>query len=121
MRDEIPGAAFEHEPERIDRALDDDAALPVADPRPAALPDGASRARQVRHGVLGAKPAARVEVEEPRGARRPLLQLLRERREQLEARGRELAAEAELGGRPGIPAAKSASASSPVSPVRRVR
>ena len=99
MRDEIPGAALQHEPERVDRALDDSAALPIPDPRPVPLPDGGRELRQMRHGVLRAKPAARVEMEEPRRARRPLLQLLRKRRQQLEARGRELTAEAELGGR----------------------
>src|SRR4029077_2264563 len=35
-RDQIPGPALEHETERVDRALDDVALLPVPDPRPAA-------------------------------------------------------------------------------------
>ena len=57
----------------------------------------------MRHAVLGAKPAARVEVEEPRGARGALLELVRERREHLQPGCRELAAETELGRRPRAP------------------
>ena len=55
----------------------------------------------MRDAVLRPEPAARVEVEEPRGARRPLLQLRRQRGEQLQPRRRELAAEPELRGRTG--------------------
>ena len=54
----------------------------------------------MRDAVLGAEPAAGVEVEEALRARRPFLELGRERREHLQARGRELAAESQLDGRP---------------------
>ena len=49
------------------------------------------------YAVLLAKPAARVDVEELRGSPGPLLQLGRQRGEQLQPRGRELTAEPELG------------------------
>ena len=55
----------------------------------------------MRNAVLRPEPAARVEVEEPLRARGPLLELGRERGEHLQARGGQLAAEAELGRRPG--------------------
>ena len=51
----------------------------------------------VRDAVLLAKPAARVDVEEPRGAAGALLQLGGQRGEELQPRGGQLAAEPELG------------------------
>src|SRR5690348_17840358 len=99
VRDEIPSSCLEHEPERVDRALDDAVALAVADPHPAAAPDGGCQLRQVGNAVLGAEPAARVQVEESLRPRGPLLELGRERREQLQPGGGELAAEPELGRR----------------------
>jgi hypothetical protein len=57
----------------------------------------------MRDAVLGPEPAARVEMEEPRGARRAPLKLRGQRREQLQPCRRELAAEAELGGGAGHP------------------
>ena len=55
----------------------------------------------MRNAVLRPEPAARVEVEEPGRTRRPLLELRRQRREQLQPRRRQLAAETELRGRTG--------------------
>ena len=99
MRNEIPGSGLEDEPEGVDRALDDAVALAVANPHPAAAPDGGRQLGQMGNAVLGAKPAARVQVEEALRPRRPLLELGRERGEQLQPGGGKLAAETELGRR----------------------
>src|SRR5579862_7558241 len=95
--DEVPGARLEDEPERVDRALHDAVALAVADARAAAAPDRGGESGEVRDAVLGAEPAAGVEVEHALGAGGALLELGRKRGQQLQPCGRELAAEAELG------------------------
>ncbi len=103
MRDEVPDAALQHEAERVDRPLDDAPALAVAEPDAAAAPDDEASAG--RCGTLSSarNQPRRVEVEERRRAARAFLQLLRQRREELQPRRRELAAEPELRGRAGHP------------------
>ena len=101
MRDEIPGAAFQDQPERIDRPLHEPPAFPVPQPHAAASPHGRRECREVRNLVLRAKPASRVEVEEARGSARALLELVWKCREDLEPCGGELAAEPELRRRAG--------------------
>src|SRR5579884_230371 len=65
VRDEVPRAALQHEPERVDRAPDDAAALSVADASAPAAPHGRRELRQVRDAILRPEPPAAVEVEEP--------------------------------------------------------
>src|SRR5580765_225824 len=96
MRDEVPGTALEHEAERIERALHDPASLPVARPQPPPLPGRGCDRREVRDGVLGPEPAAGVQMEVPLRATRPLLQVRRQRGQDLETGVREHTAEAEL-------------------------
>src|SRR5260370_27254643 len=72
VRDQVPGAALEHEPERVDRTLDHARALAVADAGPAASPDDSRQRGQVRHAVLRPEPAPRVEAEEPPSPAGPL-------------------------------------------------
>jgi hypothetical protein len=54
----------------------------------------------VRDAILFAKPAARVDVEQPRGEAGALLQLCGQGRKELQPRRSELTAEPEFGGRP---------------------
>src|SRR5205823_10182721 len=91
--DQVPGAALEHEPQGVERAPHDASPLPVARAQPASLPRGRRDRRKVRDGVLGTKPAARIQMEEALRAPRALLQLRRQGREELQARTREHATE----------------------------
>src|SRR6266536_682929 len=75
MRDEIPGAAFEHQTERIERATNDPTAFPVAGAQPALAPGGRGDRGQMRDRVLAAEPPARIEVEVALRPARTLLQL----------------------------------------------
>src|SRR5207253_6453388 len=100
VRDEVPRARLEHEPERLDRALYDAAPLAVADAQAPPLPEACCDGRQVWDLVLAPEPAARVEVEQPRRPLGALLQLAGQRGEHLEPRVREHAAQAELRSRP---------------------
>jgi len=99
LRDEVPGAALEHEPERIEGALHDPASLPVARAEASALPGRGCDRRQVRDGVLGPEPAAGVQMEVPLRAARPLLQIRGQRGQDLETGVREHTAQTELGRR----------------------
>ena len=100
LREQVPDTGLEDEAERVEAARDDGRALAVADVEPVAAPERSRDHRQVRDAVLLAKPAARVDVEEPRGPAGPLLQLRGQRREELQPGRGQLAAESELGRRP---------------------
>ena len=62
-------------------------------------PERPGEHRQMRDAVLLAEPAACIDVEELRGAARAVLQLRRQRGEELQPRGGELATEPQLRGR----------------------
>src|SRR3954468_16169277 len=96
VRDEVPGAALEDEPERIERAPDNSRALSVPGGEPALAPRRSGDGRQMRHRVLAAEPAARVEMEVALGPAGALLQLGRKSGEHLQARVGQHAAQAQL-------------------------
>src|SRR5262249_31777998 len=100
LREQIPDTGFEDEPEGVETPRDDGRALPVADLEPTAAPQRPCDHRQVRDAVLLAEPAARVDVEQSRGPPGPLLQVGRQRRDELQPGCGQLAAESELGRRP---------------------
>jgi hypothetical protein len=94
-REQVPDAGFEDEPEWVEATRYDHCAFSVAHVETPAAPERSGDDGQVRDTVLFAKPPARVDVEQPRGAAGALLQLRRQRRKELQPRGGELAAEAE--------------------------
>src|SRR5262249_6245002 len=100
LREQIPDAGFEDQPERVEAPRDDGHALAVADLEPTAAPQRAGDHRQVRHAVLLPEPAARVDVEQSRGLPGTLLQVGGKGRDQLQPGSGQLAAETELRRRP---------------------
>ena len=100
LRKQIPDACLEDEAERVEAARHHRRALAVAHVEAAAAPERARDHRQVRDSVLFAKPATRVDVEEPRRSAGAVLQLRGQRRQELQPCGGQLAAEPKLCGRP---------------------
>src|SRR5262245_43096315 len=98
--EQIPDTGFEDEPEGVEAPRDDGRALPVADLEPSAAPQRPRDHRQVRNAVLLAEPAARVDVEQPRGPPGPLLKVGGQGRDQLQPGCGQLATESEFGRRP---------------------
>src|SRR5215216_377429 len=98
--EQIPDADLEDQAERVEAARHDRRSFAVTHVETQPPPQSAGDYRQVRDPVLLAEPPARVDVEQLRRQAGPVLQLLRQRGEQLEPRRSELAAEAELGRRP---------------------
>ena len=97
LREQIPDAGLEDEAERVEPACNDGRALAVADVEPPAAPERSRDHRQMRDPVLFTKPAARLEVEQPRRSVGALLQLGGQGGEELQPCRRQLAAESELG------------------------
>ena len=121
-RDEVPDPCLQHEAERIEQPLHLAVALAVADLDPLLLPHGSGQRGEVGDRLLAGEPARRVEVEPLAHPHGPAAQLRRQGGVDLELGGGEHRAEPELGGRArGGPESASASASSAVRPVRRVR